>query len=33
MDKIEEIGRAIKEFSPPELAAFRKWFHDFEAEG
>jgi hypothetical protein len=32
MDKIEKIGREIKEFSPSELAAFRKWFHDFDAE-
>lgn len=32
MDKIEKIGREIKEFSPAELAAFRKWFHDFDAE-
>ncbi len=32
MDKIEKIGREIKEFSSAELAAFRKWFHDFDAE-
>jgi hypothetical protein len=32
MDKIEKIGREIKEFSPSELAAFCKWFHDFDAE-
>ncbi len=32
MDKIEKIGREIKEFSPTELAAFRRWFHDFDAE-
>jgi hypothetical protein len=32
MDKIEKIGRKIKEFSPSELVAFRKWFHDFDAE-
>ena len=32
MDKIEKIGREIKEFSPSELAAFRKWFHDFDTE-
>jgi hypothetical protein len=31
MDKIEKIGREIREFSPSELAAFRKWFHDFDA--
>jgi hypothetical protein len=32
MDKIEKIGREIRNFSPPELAAFRKWFHDFDAQ-
>ena len=32
MDKIEKIEREIREFSPSELAAFRKWFHDFDAE-
>ena len=32
MDKVEKIGREIREFSPSELAAFRKWFHDFDAE-
>jgi hypothetical protein len=32
MDKIEKIGREIQEFSPAELAAFRKWFQDFDAE-
>ena len=32
MDKIEKIGREIQEFSPSELAAFRKWFHDFDSE-
>ncbi len=32
MDKIEKIGREIREFSPSELAAFRKWFHGFDAE-
>ena len=32
MDKIEKIGREIREFSPAELAAFRKWFHNFDAE-
>jgi hypothetical protein len=32
MDKIEKIGREIREFSPSELAAFRKWFYDFDAE-
>ena len=32
MNKIEKIGREIREFSPSELAAFRKWFHGFDAE-
>ena len=32
MDKIEKIGREIREFSPSELVAFRKWFHDFDAQ-
>ncbi|MGP8106060.1 MAG: hypothetical protein ACLQLE_09230 [Desulfobaccales bacterium] len=32
MDKIEKIGREIREFSPSEMAAFRKWFHEFDAE-
>jgi hypothetical protein len=32
MNKIEKIEREIREFSPGELAAFRKWFHDFDAE-
>ena len=31
MDKIEKIGREIKELSPAELAAFRQWFRDFDA--
>ena len=32
MDKIEKIGREIQCLSPSELAAFRKWFRDFDAE-
>jgi hypothetical protein len=32
MDKVEKIGREIRKFSPSELAAFRQWFHDFDAE-
>ncbi len=32
MNKIEKIGHEIRELSPAELAAFRKWFHDFDAE-
>lgn len=32
MDKIEKIGREIKGLSPSELAAFRQWFRDFDAQ-
>jgi hypothetical protein len=32
MNKIEKIAREIKELSPTELAAFRKWFRDHDAE-
>ena len=33
MDKIEKIGREIREFfALRKLTAFRKWFHDFDAE-
>jgi hypothetical protein len=32
MDKVEKIGREVKGLSPSELAAFRKWFRDFDAE-
>jgi hypothetical protein len=32
MKKVEEIGAEIKRFSPTELAAFRKWFREFDAE-
>jgi hypothetical protein len=32
MNKVEKIGREIQEFSPAELAAFRKWFREFDAE-
>jgi hypothetical protein len=32
MKKVEKIGREIQQFSPAELAAFRKWFRDFDAE-
>ncbi len=31
MNKIEKIGREIQGFSPEELAAFRKWFREFDA--
>ncbi len=33
MNKVEKIGRQIQEFSPAELAAFRKWFREFDAAG
>jgi hypothetical protein len=32
MNKVEKIGREIQGFSPAELAAFRKWFREFDAE-
>ena len=32
MDKIEKIGRELREFSRSELAAFRRWFHEFNAQ-
>ncbi len=31
MNKLEKIERDIQEFSPAELAAFRKWFQEFDA--
>jgi hypothetical protein len=31
MNKVEKIGREIQGFSPAELAAFRKWFREFDA--
>ena len=31
LDKVEKIGREVKGLSPSELAAFRKWFRDFDA--
>jgi hypothetical protein len=31
MNKVEKIGREVQEFSPAELAAFRKWFREFDA--
>ena len=31
MRRIENIEREIQEFSPRELAAFRKWFSEFDA--
>lgn len=32
MNKVEKIEREIEGFSPEELAAFRKWFREFDAE-
>ncbi len=32
MNKVEKIGREIQEFSPAELAAFRKWFQGYDSE-
>ena len=31
MSKIEQIEREIQELTPEELAAFRKWFLEFDA--
>ena len=32
MSKVEMIEGHIKELSPEELAAFREWFSEFDAE-
>ena len=32
MDKVSKIGREIQELSQTELAAFRQWFRDFDAQ-
>jgi len=32
MRKIKNIEHEIQELSPSELAAFRKWFREFDAE-
>lgn len=32
MRKIENIERQLQGLSPSELAAFRKWFREFDAE-
>ena len=32
MDKVAKIGREIQELSRTELAAFRQWFRDFDAQ-
>lgn len=31
MSKIEQIEREIQDLTPEELAAFRKWFLEFDA--
>jgi len=31
MSKVEAVEREIESLSPSELAAFRKWFHEFDA--
>jgi hypothetical protein len=32
MDKVSKIGQEIQGLSQTELAAFRKWFRDFDAQ-
>ena len=32
MDRVTKIGREIQELSKTELAAFRQWFCDFDAQ-
>jgi hypothetical protein len=32
MDRVTKIGREIQELSRTELAAFRQWFRDFDAQ-
>ncbi len=32
MSKIEDIEKAVAALSPTELAAFRAWFDEFDAE-
>jgi hypothetical protein len=32
MNKAEKIGRDIRDLSPSELVAFRKWFYEFDTE-
>jgi hypothetical protein len=31
MSKVEVVEREVQSLSPPELAAFRKWFYEFDA--
>jgi len=32
MSKVESIEREVKDLTPSELAAFRRWFHEFDAQ-
>jgi hypothetical protein len=32
MTKVEKIEHEIRKMSPEELAAFRRWFHEFDAD-
>lgn len=31
MSKVEAVEQEVQSLSPSELAAFRKWFHEFDA--
>jgi hypothetical protein len=31
MDKVEAIEKDVESLSPHQLAAFRRWFHEFDA--
>ena len=32
MSKVEAVEQEVQSLSPSELAAFRKWFHEFDAD-
>jgi len=32
MTKIQRLERAIRELAPDELAAFRKWFQEYDSQ-
>jgi hypothetical protein len=32
MSKIEELGKQIEKLSPAELAEFRRWYAEFDAQ-
>ena len=32
MGKVESIEKQVESLAPDELAAFRRWFHEFDAE-